>query len=127
MADPVAADLDAAMVAIGCLETAMDFGPGIIEVAADFVVQAGLVVLERQQIVAATIEDGLGNLGLRSHGIDGDERPGQSQALEQQRDGRDLVGFGLARLLAKHEALAAGPCRDHVERPAVLAVVVSAP
>ena len=55
-----------------------------------------------------------------------DERPGERQAFEQQRDGGDLVGLGLARLLAEHEALAAGPGRDHVERAAVAASVVGA-
>ncbi len=109
------------------VETAVDFGGGIIKVTPDLVVQAGLIVLERQQVVAAAVEDGLGDLGLCAHRVDGDERAGERQALEQQRDGRDLIGLGLARLLAQHEALAAGPCRNHVERPAVLAAVMGAP
>jgi len=49
VADHVAADLDAAMVAIGRLEVAVVFGGGVVEIAPDLVVQTGLVVLEREQ------------------------------------------------------------------------------
>ena len=88
--------------------------------------QTGLVVLEREQVVTATIEDGLGNPGLRPHGIDGDERAGERQAFQKERNGCDLIGLGLTCLLPEYEALAAGPCRDQVQRPTVLAAVVSA-
>jgi len=127
VADHVAADLNAAMVAVGRLEVAVVFGGGVVEIAPDLVVQTGLVVLEREQVVTATIQDGLGNPGLRSHGIDGDECAGQCQALQKERNGRDLIGLGLTCLLPEHQALAAGPCRDQVQRPTVLAAVVSAP
>ena len=70
---------------------------------------AGLVALERQQVVGPTVQDSLGDPGLRAHGVDGDKCSGQRQAFEQQGNGRDLVGLGLARLLDEHEALAAGP------------------
>ena len=123
VADEVAADLDAAVVAIGRLEVAVDRG-GVVEIAPDLVVQAGLVVLDGEQVVAAAVEDSLSDLGLRPHGVDGDERPRQCQAFEQQWDGGDLVGLGLARLLAERETPAAGPGRNHVGRPAVLGTVV---
>jgi len=90
-------------------------------------VQTGLVVLDREQVVTATIEDGLGNPGLRPHGIDGDERAGERQAFQKERNGCDLIGLGLTCLLPEYEALAAGPCRDQMQRPTVLAAVVSAP
>ena len=93
----MAADLDAAMVAVDRLEPAVDFGLGVIEVAPDLVVQAGLVVLECQQVVAAAVEGGLRDLGLHPDGVDGDKRADEGQAFEQQRDGGDLVGLGLAR------------------------------
>ena len=117
---------------LGRLETAVDFGGRIIEVAPDLVVQAGLVALERQQVVAAAVEDGLGDLCLRAHGVDGDEGPGQRQAFEQQRNGGDLVGLGLTRcwpstrrwLLAQADTMWSGPrslARSWVRRE-VLAV-----
>ena len=89
--------------------------------------QAGLIILDREQVVAAAVEDGLGDLGLRSRGVDGDERAGECEAFEQKRDGGDLVRLGLAGLLPQHEALAARPCRNHVQRPTVLAAVVGSP
>ena len=55
VADQMTADLNAAVVAVGRLATAMDFGSGIIEVAPDLVVQAGLIILEHEQIVAAAV------------------------------------------------------------------------
>ena len=47
------------------------FGCRIIEIAPDLVVQAGLVVPDRKEIVTAPVEDRLSDLGLASHGIDG--------------------------------------------------------
>ena len=124
MADGMATHHDAAVITVGCLEAAVNDGGGIVEVAPDFVVQAGLVILDGEQVVAATIKDGLGDLGLGAHGVDGDEGASEREAFEQKRDGGDLVGLGRACLLAKHQALAAGPGRDHVERTAVFAAIV---
>ncbi len=58
MADRTAAHDDATMRAIRGLEAAIGDGVGIVEVAPDLTVQAGLVVLDREQIVAAAVEDG---------------------------------------------------------------------
>ena len=79
--------------------------------------QTGLVVLEREQVVTATIEDGLGDPGLRPHGIDGDERAGERQAFQKERNGCDLIGLGLTAccpstrrwLLAQAETRCSGP------------------
>ena len=77
--------------------------------------QTGLVVLDREQVVTATIEDGLGNPGLRPHGIDGDERAGERQAFQKERNGCDLIGLGLTCL--QHEALAAGHAETRCSGP----------
>ena len=77
VADPVAAELDAAVLAIGGLEAAVDRGVRVVEGARDLVVQARLVGLEREQIVAASLEDGLSNPGLGAHGVEGGQRAGQ--------------------------------------------------
>ena len=47
--------------------------------------------LQRQQVIAATLDDGLGDIGLGPHGVDGDERAGQFEPFEQPRNGDDLV------------------------------------
>ena len=83
MADGVAAHLDAAMVTVGGVVTIEGPGMGVGEEALDFGAERRPVVLEGQQIVGALGANGLGDLGLASHGIDGDQRSGQFQALEQ--------------------------------------------
>lgn len=87
---------------------------------------AGQVFLQGQEVISALAADGAGDLGLRAHGVDGHEGALQSQALEQARDGGDLVRLVGSRLLAEHQALAAGPGRDEVKRLAALGAVVSA-
>ncbi len=84
VAGPVAADLDAAVIAAAGVGAAVDHGSWIVQAAPALVVQALLVVLECEQAVAATAEDGVGNFGLRCRGLNGDERPGEGQAFERQ-------------------------------------------
>ncbi len=62
--------------------------------------------------------DPVGDLDLAAHGVDGDERAGQLEPLEQQRDGIDLVRLAVDRLLPEHQALAARPGRDEMQRMA---------
>jgi hypothetical protein len=50
----------------------LDYGGRVVEVAPDLVLQAGLAMLGRRQVVAAAVKDGLSDLGLRPHGVDGD-------------------------------------------------------
>ena len=47
--------------------------------------------------------------------------------LQQQRDGGDLVGFLLGRLLSEHDPLPRRPGRDEVQRVTAFAPVVAAP
>ena len=82
----MATGLDAAVVGVGCFEAAVDDGGRVVEIAPDLVMQAGLVVLDREQVVAAAVEEGLGDVGLAAHGVGGDERAGQREAFEQERD-----------------------------------------
>src|SRR3546814_9018824 len=84
------------------------------------------VRLEGEEIVAALGEDGLGDGRLRSHGVDGDEGAGQFEPFEQARDGGDLVGLGVGRLLSEDEALPCGPGGDRMERETALAPVMAA-
>jgi len=50
------------------------------------------VGLQREQIVAAAGDDPFGDVGLGPDRIDGDERAGQLQSFEQQRNGRHANG-----------------------------------
>ena len=106
VADDMAADFDTAVVAVGGLGGLEFLGRGVVEIAFDVVVQSGLVVFDGEEVVGAALEDGGGDLGLAAHGIDGDQRAFQFEALEQQRDGGDFVGFDVGGFLAEDEALA---------------------
>jgi len=88
---------------------------------------AGLVLLEREHVVPAAVENGSGDGGLRSHGVDGDQGAGQLQALQQQRDGGDLVGLLRHRFLPQHEPLRRRPGRDRMQRAAALGPGMAAP
>ena len=62
-----------------------------------------------------------GDLGLGADGIDRDQGPLERQPLQEQRDGGDLVRLAAHRLLPEHQALAACPSRDQMQRLASLA------
>jgi hypothetical protein len=127
-ADAMAALFEAAVVGIGGLEGRRDHpGRRIGEETDDVGLERRPIALERQQIVAAAAHDGLGDGVLGSHGVDGDQRPGEVEPFKQQRDGGDLVGFDVRGLLAEHEALARRPGGDEVQRLAALAAVMRAP
>lgn len=124
-ADAVSAGLDAAMVADDSFEAVGV--EGVAEVEFGFLEQVSLVGFERQQVIGFAIMDGLGDLRRCAHSVDGDQGAFQGQALEQQRDGPDLVGFLRCRFLPQDKALAAGPGRDQMQRPAASGAVVAAP
>ena len=126
MADDVAPDLDAAMVAVSSGVPVEAVRRGL-EEAFDLAVQGRPVVFHREQIVRALGLDGLGDLGLAAHGIDGDQGSGEGQALEQQRDGGNLIRLGVGGFLPQHQALTSRPGGDEMQRLAALAAVVRAP
>src|SRR4051794_24113570 len=68
MADDVAPDLDAAMVAVGG-GVPVEFVRGGGKEAFDLAVQVRPVVFHRDQVVRALSLDGVGDLGLAAHGI----------------------------------------------------------
>jgi hypothetical protein len=102
----MAADFATSVVAIGGLEGFHLVNRGVVEIALDIVVRAGLVVLRGEPVVGASIEDGGGDLGPAAHGGDGDQRALQIEALKQQRDGGDFVRLRVGGLLAKDATLA---------------------
>ena len=74
----------------------------------------------------ATIKNRLGDLCLSSHRIDRHQGTLQVEVLQQQRNGGDLVGFLLARLLPQHDPLSGGPGGNHMQGLAPPGVVVAA-
>ena len=104
MADGMAADLDAAMVAVDGLVRVERGRCGGGEEALGLGGQGGPIVLEGEQVIGATVADGFGDPGLAADGVDGDQGAGQFQAFEQRRDGGDLVGLFRAGLLTPYES-----------------------
>jgi hypothetical protein len=127
VAHGVAAGLDPAVLAVGR-------GVGL-ERARRRVGEEGLhlpegggpVALERQEVVAAARQDGRGDGALRADRVDRDQGTRERQALQEPRDGGDLVRLAGDRLLPEHEALPSRPRGDQVQRRAALAAGVGAP
>ena len=66
-------------------------------------------VVGGEQVVSAAVDDLAGDFGLAAHGVDRDQGAGERQPLEQQRNGRDLIGPGRTGLLTRNEPLSARP------------------
>ena len=75
-----------------------------------------MIALERQQIIAPARQDPLGNRGLTSHGVQGDNAVRQDQLVQQFGDGGDLVRLAVHAALSQHEALGARPSADDMQR-----------
>ena len=78
--------------------------------------QRSLVALQRQGIVAALIDDLLGDGALAIERVGGHDRPFQRQHLQQLRHRGDLVRFRIGGDLRQHQPLLAAPGADHVQR-----------
>src|SRR5665811_1905886 len=66
--------------------------------------QAGLVAFEREDIIRAFVDDTLGDLLLRPHGVDRHNRALEVEHVQEFRDRRDLVGLSINRLLGEHQS-----------------------
>src|SRR6476660_6437162 len=74
-----------------------------------------LVVLDRQYIIATSLDDRAGDLLLATDGINGDQRPVQIEHLQQGGDGRDLVGAFRDHHLAQGQVLLDRPGADDLQ------------
>ena len=127
IADKMAALFDAAVIGIGRDVDRFDLcGFRVGEELDHIVMENRSIGLEGEQIVAPARHDPLCNLGLGSHGVDGDERALQFELLQKRGDGADFVGLFLDRLLTQDQALSGGPGADHVQRRAAGSVRRSA-
>jgi hypothetical protein len=69
----------------------------------------------------------LGDVGIASHGVDGNQGAFEVEAFQKDWDSGDLVGFFLDRLLAQHEPAAGGEGRHQMQGLlAGLAIVAAA-
>ena len=101
------------------------------EAGLDLGAQAGLIGLDRQQVVGAGIPDRPGDRAVGGDGIDRDQRAAQPVLLgepgQQERNGGQLVGFARHRLLPQHQTGGRGDGGDEVDRLRPRGAVVAAP
>ena len=110
MADDMVTLLDPAVIAVGRVMLGLQhIGGRIIEELHHVLVENRPIGLQRQQVIATTPDDLFRDVGLCPHGVDGNERPGQFQPFEQQRNGDDLVGLLVNGLLTEDKALTSRP------------------
>ena len=62
-------------------------------VAGIAVVQGGLVVFDREEVIGTLAHDLLCNRGLATHSVEGHDRTTDLQQAQQLGDRGDLVGF----------------------------------
>ena len=67
-------------------------------------VSGGPVVLQCEHIMSTAVANGPGDLRLSAHRVDSDDRSGQVELLQQQRNGGDLVGLFLDGDLPERQA-----------------------
>jgi hypothetical protein len=104
---------DAAVIGVdgGC----DGLGGRVVEIGADIVMQRVLVALQSQRVIAALIDDLLGDRALAVQRIGRHDGAFQRQHLQQRRHGGDFIGLGIGRNLSQHQALFAAPGTDHVQ------------
>jgi hypothetical protein len=111
----VVTDLDAAVVLAKGLDLRDLDGRRGFEIAFDVGMERRLVILDGQKVVGLGVENRLGDVGIASHGIDRDQGALKVEALDEGRNGGDLVRFFIDRLLAQHQTLVAGEGRDQMQ------------
>ncbi len=111
--DPAVALVDGRGRAVG--DAVAVVGQALVEELHRLLVQRALVALELQEVVAALVDDLLGDLLLAAGRVDGDHRPVHVQQLQQFGDGRDLVALGVGGQLPQDHVIGLAPGADHVD------------
>src|SRR3954463_12655310 len=89
---------------------------GVVEEAADIVVQAALVTFQREHIIAALFDHLGGDDPLTVECVGGDDAALERQQFQQLRHRCDLVRLAVDRHLTEQQALLSGPGMDHMQR-----------
>ena len=88
----------------------------VVRKSADILVRAALVAFQRQNVVAALLDDLGGNSALAVERVSGHGAALERQQFQQLRHRRDLVGFAVHGQLAEQQPLLCGPGMKHVQR-----------
>src|SRR5437773_188287 len=78
--------------------------------------RTAVVLLERQDVVGAALDDLWVDGGLAGHGVVRDEAALDQGLLQQRGDGGDVVRFVALLHLPDHQPVGRGPGADHVDR-----------
>ena len=109
---------------LGAAVPALDFFIGLVILPLDTMLQGLrqtfghvfakvlLVVLDRQRVVAAAVNDLCGDGFLATHGVDRHQGAVQIQHLEQLGNSGDLVRLGVDGYVPETEMVLAGPSTD---------------
>lgn len=73
-----------------------------------------MVVFDRQHIVSLLVANGLGDVGLRAHCVNGHDAVFKRERVQQCRNGGFLIGFFGGRCLAHHQPGASGKGADQM-------------
>ena len=83
-----------------------------------------LIALERQNVVATTVNDLFGNLPLATGGVNRHHGVGHIEMVEKLWNCRNFVGFLRCRQLAQADAATHRPCTDEKQRPQIPTTVM---
>ena len=78
--------------------------------------ERALVAFHGQHVVAAAVDDFLGDFFLASHGVDRDDGSAQFQHFQQLGNRRDFVRLGINRNLPQRQTLLSGPGANQMQR-----------
>gem|GEM_PF-7110827 len=81
--------------------------------------QIRLVVPERQDVIGTTVADGLGDVGLGTHGIERDDAPFQRQGSQEFRNGRLFIGLHRRCPLPEHQTGTCGKRAHQMQRRSI--------
>ena len=107
---------DAAMIGLDDRLGGDRLAGGVVEKKHDVVMKRSLISLQGEGIVAALIDDLLGDGALAIERVGSHDRSFQPQHLQQFRHGGNFVRLRVGGDLRQHKALLAAPGGDHVQR-----------
>lgn len=87
----------------------IEIANGEVELILCFLVKVSLVAFEGEDVVRILFDDGLGDVGMSAHGIEGDDLPGQGENLDKMGDGGEFVAFIRYIFLSESESALRGP------------------